>query len=293
MTAHGTAGPLRIATRGSRLARWQAEWIAHRLGVPVEFVVVETTGDVRVDTPIHTIGGTGVFVKEVQHAVLDGRADLAVHSAKDLPAAPTPGLAIAAVPPRADARDALVGSTLAAVPSGGVVATGAVRRRAQLAAARPDIEFAELRGNIDTRLRKAQEFSAIVVALAALERLGLRDRVAEALAPEVVLPQVGQGALAVECRADDTSTHAALRTLDDAGTHACLTAERTFLADLGGGCELPCGAYARPVSGGFVIDALLAGLDGTVVARAHAEGHDPVELGHTVARLLLEEVRPA
>ena len=167
--------PLRVATRGSALARWQAERVVTLLGGDAELVIITTTGDTRNDTPIHSMGGTGVFVKEVQQAVLDGRADIAVHSAKDLPASAAPeGLVFAAVPERADPRDALVGSTLDALPAGALIGTGSVRRRAQLAALRPDLTFAELRGNIPTRLEKAAGFDAIVVAVAALDRLGLR-----------------------------------------------------------------------------------------------------------------------
>jgi len=199
---------LRAATRGSPLARWQAEHVAARLraldpGLEVELVLVETQGDQRLDVPIWELGGKGVFAKEVQTAVLDGRADLAVHSAKDLPSGSVPGLVLGAVPERGDPRDALVGSTLAALPSGAEVATGSLRRQAQLAAVRPDLRFVGLRGNMATRLAKAADHDAVVVAATALDRLGLADRIAERLAPEVVLPQVGQGALAVECREGD------------------------------------------------------------------------------------------
>src|SRR4051812_40376032 len=202
------SGPrvLRAATRGSRLARLQTDLVAAMLGtdVAVEPVVVTTTGDRVTDVPIHAIGGQGVFVKEVQQAVLDGRADVAVHSAKDLPSGPAPdGLVLAAVPPRGDARDALVGSTLAGLAPGARVATGAVRRRAQLAVLRPDLVYDDLRGNVDTRLGKVPDGGAIVVARAALERLGRSDRIAEVMPVEQMVPQVGQGALAVECRRDD------------------------------------------------------------------------------------------
>src|SRR5438132_3472903 len=196
--------PLRIATRASTLARWQAERVGVLLGEPVEFVLVTTTGDRDQRADLHAIGGTGIFVKEVQQAVLDGRADMAVHSAKDLPASDSPaGLVLAAVPERADPRDALVGSTLDALPAGARIGTGSVRRRAQLVALRPDLTFAELRGNIPTRLDRAGEYDAIVVAAAALARLGRADLATEYLEPSVMLPQVGQGALAVECRTGD------------------------------------------------------------------------------------------
>jgi hydroxymethylbilane synthase len=261
---------MRIATRGSRLARWQAERVAALLGGDVELVIVSTTGDQRTDVPIWTMGGTGVFVKEVQQAVLEGRADLAVHSAKDLPSETADGLLLAAVPERADPRDALVGKPLADIPLGGRVATGSVRRQAQLAALRPDLEFASLRGNIETRVAKAAEFDAVVVALAALERLGLTDQVAEVLAPSAMLPQVAQGALAVECRADDPGTIERLRALDWPGARRAVEAERAFLRRLGGGCDLPCGALAAVGRDGSVaIEVLLATVDGKTVLRAH------------------------
>ncbi len=226
--------PLRVATRGSELARWQAARVATLLGDDVELVIVTTSGDSRTDVPIHAVGGTGIFVKEVQQAVLDGRADLAVHSAKDLPASGAPdGIVLVAVPERADPRDALVGSTLAALPAGARIGTGSVRRRVQLAALRPDLTFAELRGNVPTRLERAVDFDAVVVAAAALERLGHAERATELLEPSVMLPQVGQGALAVECRTDDAETRERLAAIDDTRAHAAVGAERAFLARAG------------------------------------------------------------
>ncbi len=291
--------PWRVATRGSDLARRQAELVAARLGGPAELVIVSTTGDRRADVPIHTLGGTGVFVKEVEDAVLRGDADLAVHSAKDLPSSTAPGLVLAAVPERADPRDALVGANLADLPSGARVATGSVRRRAQLANLRPDLTFAELRGNIGTRLDKAAGFDAVVIAAAALERLGLAARIAEYLEPWILLPQVAQGALAVECRVDDADTRVALALIDDPLAHAAIDAERAFLDRLGGGCNLPCGALAaaRPAdpaagaaSGVTVeLEVLLATLDGRVAVRAYASGSDPVTTGHDAARVLLDD----
>lgn len=290
--------PLRVATRASALARWQAERVARLLrdaadgdAVAVELVPVTTTGDVDLTTPLHALGGTGVFVKEVQAAVLEGRADVAVHSAKDLPASDTPeGLVLAAVPERGDARDALVGAPLAALPNGARVATGSVRRRAQLGALRPDLTFSELRGNMATRLEKAADFDAIVVASVALERLGLADRVAEVLDTDAMCPQVGQGALAVECRVDDDETLARLASIDDLAAHRAVDAERAFLAQLGSGCELPCGAYARtgPAAGDPIrIEAVLASLDGRTVLRAAASDPDPLTAGRVLAEDLL------
>ena len=270
--------PLRVATRGSELARWQAARVATLLGSDVELVIVTTTGDARTDVPIHTLGGTGIFVKEVQQAVLEGRADIAVHSAKDLPASLGPdGIVLAAVPERADPRDVLVGSTL-----------DAVRRRAQLAALRPDLTFAELRGNIPTRLDRAAEHDAIVVAAAALERLGRLELAAEYLEPSVMLPQVGQGALAVECRTDDDATRARLAAIDDTRAHATVGAERAYLAQLGGGCDLPCGALATLDGNEIVVEALLAAADGHVVLRATARDMSPVAAGERAAAELLD-----
>lgn len=288
---------IRIATRGSDLARWQAEHVASRLrdahgSVEVELVVVSTTGDRRRDTPIWEMGGKGVFSAEVQAAVLDGRADVAVHSAKDLPSVSVPGLTLAAVSERGDPRDALVGATLADLPVGALVATGSVRRRAQLANVRPDLTFTGLRGNIPTRLEKAGRFGAIVVAAAALQRLGRGDRITEVLEPNDVVPQAAQGALAVECRADDEQTRALLAPLNDPASRRAVDAERGFLAELGGDCNLPAGAYAAAAAdGGLELTGLLASLDGHVALRHRAEqvSGDPADLGRSVARYLLDE----
>jgi hydroxymethylbilane synthase len=290
--------PLRVATRGSELARWQAGRVATLLGADTELVIVSTSGDERPDVPIHAVGGTGIFVKEVQHAVLDGRADLAVHSAKDLPASDSPaGIVLAAVPERADPRDALVGSTLDSLAAGARVATGSVRRRAQLAAQRPDLTFAELRGNIATRLERAADFDAIVVAAAALTRLGLDDRVDELLDPSLMLPQVGQGALAVECRVDDDETLRRVVAIDDGRVHRAVSAERAYLAELGGGCDLPCGALAQVDGDEIVLEAMLAALDGHIVLRSTVRDSNALAAGRTAAadvmarggRSLLEE----
>jgi hydroxymethylbilane synthase len=279
---------LRIATRGSDLARWQADHIASLLDGPVELVLVETTGDRLANASIASLGGKGVFVKEVQAAVLDGRADLAVHSAKDLPSQTFEGLALAAVPERGDARDALVGSRLADLPPGAVVATGSARRRAQLADLRPDLTFTGLRGNIPTRLDKATKYDAIVVAAVALERLRLSERIAEILPTNVMLPQVGQGALAVECRDDDRDTRARLAAIEHPDSRRAVDAERAFLAELGGDCDLPAGALAVIDGDDVRLDGLLASLDGHIVMRHRANGSTPDELGRAVARHLLD-----
>ncbi len=253
-----------------------------------ELVVVATEGDRRQDVEIHALGGTGVFVKEVQQAVIEGSADVAVHSAKDLPSVTPVGLLLASVPERADPRDALVGARLRDIPTGGRIGTGSVRRRAQLAAARPDLVFEPLRGNIDTRLRKAGAFDAIVVAVAALDRLGLASEISEVLETEVVLPQVGQGALAVECRVDDVETLRRLAAIDDADAHRAVVAERAFLEKMGGGCDQPVGALARVSEPGSVtIEALLATVDGRVVLRVEEQGDDPAAVGTAAATRLL------
>lgn len=314
---------LRVATRGSALAVWQAEHVVGLLrgvepGLEVELVRVETGGDRRVDVPIYELGGKGVFVKEVQAAVLDGRADIAVHSAKDLPSVTPAALALAAVPERGDPRDALVGARLDDLPEGGVVATGSLRRRVQLAHLRPDLRFEGLRGNMQTRLDKAGRYDAIVVAAVALERLGLGERITERLAPDVMLPQVAQGALAIECRADDEDIRRLLAAVEHRPSRQAVDAERAFLGELGGDCSLPAAAHATLVwtdhgagtgdehgarggggddrSGGtepveLLVRGLIASDDGSIVVRHEARGpvRDGPALGRAVARHLLDE----
>lgn len=284
---------LRAATRGSALALWQTRHVASLLGRDLEEVVVSTVGDRELNVPIHTMGGKGVFVKEVQAALLDGRADIAVHSGKDLPARTPPELTLVAVPTRADARDALIGSTWDALPTGARVATGSVRRRAQLAWHRPDLVFSELRGNIQTRLEKLASggFDAIVMAAAALDRLELAlDAEVDRLDPSIMVPQVAQGALAIECRADDTATIEALQAIQDPATRRVVDAERAFLDELGGDCDLPAGAHAVLDRDGTIeIVGMLSSLDGRVLIRERRRGDDPDVLGREVARFLLDE----
>jgi hydroxymethylbilane synthase len=224
-----------------------ADQLHDATGRPAELVIVETTGDRRQDVPLHVIGGQGVFVKEVQHAVLDGRADAAVHSAKDLPSVSADGLVLAAYTRRRDPADALVGRSLAELADGATVATGSVRRRAQLELVRPDLQFVELRGNIATRLGRIPEGGAIVMAVAALEVLGQTDRIAERLDPLTFVPAVGQGCVALEVRADDEEVIALVASVDDPSTRHAVQVERAFLAELGAGCSLPVGAH---VAGG-------------------------------------------
>lgn len=270
--------------------------------------VVETEGDRHAEISLDRLGGRGIFVKEVQAAVVRGDADAAVHSAKDLPSDPAlsvPGLVLAAFPERADTRDLLVGSRLDSLPTGATVATGSARRRVQLANLRPDLTFSGLRGNLATRVAVAGTSSvvAVVVAKAAVDRLGWSPpdgQDCEVLAPTIMLPQVGQGALALECRADDTATRAALAAIDDPVTAPLVTAERAFLAELGGGCTLPVGAnaqWARPGAGPameaatapITLTAMVASADGVVMLRHSSTGPDPEELGRSVAHYLLHD----
>ena len=260
--AHGT---LRIATRGSAQALAQTGHVAEALraahpGLVVELVRVDTTGDRRQDVPLHQIGGQGVFVKEVQRAVLDGRADLAVHSAKDLPSEPADGLVIGAFGTRRDPRDALIGHSLDQLAEGATVATGSVRRRAQLQRLRPDLRFVELRGNIGTRLERIPDGGAIVMAVAALEILEQTGRIAEILDIDRMVPMVGQGAVAVECRDDDTATLARLSAVDHSTTRQAITLERAWLRAVGAGCTAPVGAHV--VDG--MLHTFLAGARATV-----------------------------
>ena len=241
------SGRLRLATRGSPQALTQARAVADaitaRTGVATELVPVTTAGDRDQTVPLHVIGGLGVFVKEIQLAVLDGRADFAVHSAKDLPSETPAGLVIGAFCERRDPADALIGLALASLADGATVATGSVRRRAQLAAERRDLEFIELRGNIARRLDQVPPGGAIVMAVAALAVLEMTERIAERLDPSRFVPAVGQGCVAVECRADDAERIDVLTAIDHAPTRTAVTIERAFLRELGSGCSLPIGAH--------------------------------------------------
>jgi len=301
-----STGRLRLATRGSPLALWQAERVTALLaavGVEARLVVVDTEGDRRTDVPLSQLGGQGVFVKEVQAAVVRGDADAAVHSAKDLPASDDlapPGLVLASFPERGDPHDVLVGARLDALATGATVATGSSRRRVQLANLRPDLTFADLRGNLATRLSKvgAHGVTAVVVARAALDRLGWSapsGMPVDTLDARTMLPQVAQGALAVECRVDDAATRDALGAIDDAAVRRVVECERAFLAELGGGCTLPVGAHAVPAASdgpepdGLVLTGMMAGADGHVLLRHEATGSDGPALGRAVARYLLDD----
>lgn len=289
--------PLRLGARGSKLSRTQSAWVADRLrsrGHSVEFVVIETAGDAEQAGPIDAIDATGVFTTEVQRALLAGRVDLAVHSLKDLPTAPTTGLVLAAIPPREAAADALVSraaATLDGLPRNARVGTGSHRRRAQLLCRRPDLRVLGVRGNVDTRLRKlhAGEFDAIVVAQAGLHRLGLAEHIAAAIPESEMLPAPGQGALAIECRSDDLPMRRVLAPLDDPATHAAVTAERSALARLEGGCLAAMGAWARVEGASLQLSAAVLSVDGRrrLATRAGGDPADAEAIGQAAANDLL------
>jgi hydroxymethylbilane synthase len=288
-------GTLRVATRGSPLALRQTHRVADALraarpDLTVEALVIRTKGDAT-SVSLDQIGGQGVFVTEVEAAVADGRADVAVHSAKDMTSVMVEHLVLAAVPPRADPRDGLVGCTLADLPPGGLIATGSARRRAQLAHLRPDLSFTDLRGNMERRVARGEDgsVSAVVVAVAALVRLGWTDRLTDALDPMDVLPQAGQGAIAVQCRADDAATRQLLSTIDHQPSHRALRAERAVLAGLGGSCTVPVGAWAEVAEGSLSlrVHGLVASADGRTIIRMSHAGDDPEEVGSELARTLL------
>ncbi|WP_420610908.1 hydroxymethylbilane synthase [Candidatus Poriferisodalis sp.] len=293
---------MRIATRSSPLATWQARAVATALEAvgsaqgDIELVPVRTTGDVDVSTPISEMSGRGVFVTEVQAAVLDGRADIAVHSAKDMRSEPTPGLTLAGCLVRGDARDALVGLALDAIPRGGVVATGSQRRQCQLAALRGDLRFTGLRGNMARRIAAAAQpdVDAVIVAAAALERLGESHRIAQRFGPDEIVPQVGQGAIAIEHRTGDADAAAAAGAIIDEVTTRCVHAERAFLRTLGAGCDLPTGAHAVIDAGGSIaMTAVLATANRDSVMRASGLHLDGESLGVALANELLARVDSA
>jgi hydroxymethylbilane synthase len=290
---------LRLGTRGSLLALRQSESVRDLLAArgpetTVELVVIHTHGDRAADVPLHLLSGQGVFAGAIEEALLRGEIDLAVHSLKDLPAAERPGLRLAAFPARADARDALVARearSLDELRPGARVATGSPRRAVQLRAARPDVEIVDIRGNLDTRLRKLETegLDALVLAVAGLERLGLADRISEPLSPALCLPAVGQGALAVQCRADDERTAGLITELDHRPTRAAVLAERAFLAALGGGCKVPIAAHAQLDGDVVVLTGLLAAADGAVLLRDTHRGlaAAPDQAGEALATRLL------
>jgi len=287
---------LRIGSRGSVLALWQAEHVKARLqalGHEIAIVVITTTGDRIQDRRLESVGGKGAFLKEIEEALLADEVDLAVHSLKDVPTALPDGLRLTAILERADPRDVLLsaGARLDALPAGARVGTTSLRRRAQLLARRPDLDVQDLRGNVDTRIRRLREgaFDAILLARAGLVRLGRADEATETLEPEVLLPAPGQGAIAIECRASDVRTAQALSALDHPQTARAVTAERAFLAALHGGCNVPLGAYAEPDARGLRLRALVAREDGSRVVRGERSGDDPAALGRALADDLLAQ----
>jgi hydroxymethylbilane synthase len=292
------ASRLRLGTRSSALARWQAEWVATRLkelGVAVELVPITTQGDVKTG-PLGQIGGQGLFTKEIQRALFDGKIDLAVHSCKDLPTAEVEGLVIASVPQRESTADVLVSEKvdrIEALPRQARLGTGSLRRKAQLLHFRPDLIVQDIRGNVETRLRKLEEgqFDAIVLAEAGLKRLGLAEDIAHVIPRTEMLSAVGQGALAIETRADDEKTQSLLAPLDHGETHQSVRTERALLAELRAGCLAPVGAWGRVEKGQLVLDAVVLSPDGTkrLSASGSSELTSAAALGKRVAANLLSQ----
>jgi hydroxymethylbilane synthase len=284
-----------IGSRGSQLALWQAKWIAARLaerGQETRIEIIKTTGDKITDVPLAKVGTKGLFTKEIEEALLEGRIDLAVHSLKDLPTEVPAGLTIAAIPEREDSRDALVGVALKNLPAGAKIGTSSLRRAAQLRVIRKDLRIESVRGNLDTRVRKLDEgqYEAIVLASAGLTRLGWAHRIAEILSPEVMCPAVGQGALAVETRVDG-SARDICSALDHSATRTAVTAERAVLASLGGGCQVPIGAHAQVSSGMVRLTGVVISPDGEQVVRKSDQSTvaDAENLGRRVGAALLAD----
>lgn len=291
---------LTIGSRGSKLALWQAHWIADRLAesdISTRIEVIKTTGDKITDVALAKVGAAGglkgVFTKEIEEALIDGRIDLAVHSLKDLPTELDAGLTLAAVPKREDPRDAVVGGKLDELKQGARVGTSSLRRAAQLRRLRPDVAVEDIRGNVDTRLRKLDEglYDAVLLAAAGLRRLGWSERIAETLEPETMTPAIGQGALGVETRAGDDAVIGVLASLHDPTTATAVTAERTLLSALGGGCQVPLGGHARLLDGKLRLRAIVVSLDGQRSVEASIEGDptEPEELGRRAAATLIEQ----
>ncbi|MEO8126747.1 MAG: hydroxymethylbilane synthase [Bryobacteraceae bacterium] len=283
-----------IGSRGSKLALWQANHVKaalEALGEECRIEIIKTTGDMITHVPMKEVGSKGIFTKEIEEALLDGRIDLAVHSLKDMPTQLPQGLEITSTPERQDARDVLIGRKLAELPAGARVGTGSLRRIAQLRAMRPDLLVEGIRGNVDTRIRKLDEgeYHAIVLAAAGLKRLGLANRIDEFLPVESMCPAVGQGALAIETRLDDGPGMQASRKLDHADTRAAITAERAVLAKLGGGCEVPIGAYGSVADHSLHLRAIVISPDGQRIVRQEVEGpsSQAFEIGSSMAEKLL------
>ena len=286
-----------FATRPSALARWQTNWVINALknvhsDLDCEEKIITTQGDKILDKPLPEIGGKGLFTQELESELLSGAVHCAVHSLKDLPVENPAGLTIGCIPARAEVRDALISAknyTIATLPEGAVVGTSSLRRAAQLLAARPDLKIESLRGNVDTRLRKALDgqYDAIILAGAGLTRLGLDQHVTEWIPLDVMLPAPGQGALAIQCRADDQTTLSLLAALEDDSTRKAVTAERAFLSGLGGGCAVPVAAHAesgiRNDELGITLRGVVASPDGENIIRVEGYGNNPLELGKRLA----------
>lgn len=286
---------LTAGTRGSSLALWQTNHVISALerawpGLSCHVKRFKTKGDKTLEVPLPQIGGKGLFTAELEHALREGDIDFAVHSLKDLPTDPSPGLTLGAVTHRTNAQDVLVAHeqwTLETLPTGATVGTSSLRRAAQLHHVRPDLDVQPIRGNVDTRVRKVQDgtYDAAVMAAAGLERLGLTDHIAEYLSLDVMLPAAGQGALAVQCRAGDTQVLALLAAIDNEADRVATEAERTFLSALGGGCSTPIAAYARVGDGAMIeMNALIVSLDGQRVIRVQGVGTDAQQLGRELAK---------
>jgi hydroxymethylbilane synthase len=285
---------IRIGTRGSVLARWQAEHVKGRLealGHEVSLQIITTTGDRLLDRRLEAVGGKGAFLKEIEEAMQAGEVDLAVHSLKDVPTVLPEGLELCAMLERADPRDALLsaGPGLEGLPSGATVGTTSLRRQAQLLAARPDLVLADLRGNVDSRIRRLREgrFDAILLAMAGLVRLGRDGEVTQPLDPRRFVPAPGQGTIALECRAEDATVRGAVAPLDHPPTARQVAAERAFLESLGGGCNVPLGAHAFVDGTELELVGLVARVDGSEVLRGQTRGEDPPDVGRRLAEELL------
>ena len=303
-----------IGTRGSKLALWQAEWIKAELqkirpGLEVELNKIKTTGDKILDVPLAKVGGKGLFVKEIEEALLRNEADIAVHSMKDVPTDFPDGLHLAVICKREDPRDAFITaicshqqealkrpsavSSFKDLRQGATIGTSSLRRSCQLLSMRPDIKIEQLRGNLDTRLRKLDEgqFDAIILAAAGVKRLGWADRITETLLPEISLPAIGQGAVGIECRTDDEFINKLIAPLDHFETSVCVRAERACLKKLEGGCQVPIAAYAKLINGMIVMDGLVGSVSGETIIKAHVEGNpkDAEMLGIKLAEEVLSK----
>ncbi|UCD35402.1 MAG: hydroxymethylbilane synthase [Nitrospiraceae bacterium] len=301
-----TKGKIVIATRGSKLALWQAEWVRSQLleidpGLQITLNKIKTSGDMILDVPLAQVGGKGLFVKEIEEAMIRGEADLAVHSMKDVPTELPGGLHLSAICKREDPRDAFITAvssdkqikSFIDLPRGAHIGTSSLRRICQLMSRRPDLRITQLRGNVDTRLRKLDEgqFDAIILAVAGVKRLGFEERITGKMSTDMSLPAVGQGAVGIECRSDDALVNNLLKNLNHEETAVCVRAERAFLKKLEGGCQVPIGAYAMIKDRSIVMEGLVGSVDGRTVIRERIEGNsgDARALGTSLAEHLLSQ----